>query len=82
MNKREKKEVGGILANLFESGGSDLLMEHYQGYSDCIPQEAAEALRENTELGEELEDYMNIELAKSFAKFAGGKFVMFKKFKK
>lgn len=75
MTKREKKVIGGILAELFESGGSDALIEVYHCGADWLPEEAQHALLDNTELGEEIEEFMNIDLAKKFAKYAGGKFV-------
>ena len=75
MNKKEKKEIGGILATIYDDGGFEALIEHYNGFSDCLSKEAVEELNQNTEIGEELEDYMAIELAKKWAKLAGGKFV-------
>jgi len=75
MTKKEKKEWGGVLAEIFTNGGSELVIEHTHGFSDCIPLEVAKEINGNTEVGEEIEHYMNIELAKKFARFAGGKFI-------
>lgn len=76
MTKKEKKETGEGLAEIFCDGGSDKLIEHYNGFSDFLGDDAQEALNSNSDLGEEIEQYMNIALAKKFAKYAGGKFVM------
>jgi len=75
MNKREIKDTGESLAEVFESGGADALLEHYNGFSDFLGDEATEALNTNSDLGEDIEFQMNIALAKKFAKYAGGKFV-------
>jgi hypothetical protein len=75
MNKKQIKELGGCLAEVFESGGSDALIEHYNGFSDFLSDEAQEALNTNSDLGEEIEFQMNIFLAKRYAKLAGGKFI-------
>jgi hypothetical protein len=75
MNKKQIKELGGCLAEVFESGGSDALMEHYNGFSDFLSDDAQEALNTNSELGEEIEFQMNIVLARRYAKLAGGRFV-------
>jgi hypothetical protein len=75
MNKKEKKLYGGILATIFDQGGFEALIEHYNGYSDCLPKEAVEELHQNTPIGEEIEQYMHVELAKKYAKYAGGKFI-------
>jgi hypothetical protein len=75
MNKKQIKELGGCLAEVFENGGSDALIEHYNGFSDFLSDEAQEALNTNSDLGEEIEFQMNIALAKRYAKLAGGKFI-------
>jgi len=75
MTKREIKDTGECLAEVFCDGGTDALLEHYNGFSDFLSDEAAEALNQNTELGEDIEEQMNIALAKKFAKYAGGKFI-------
>jgi hypothetical protein len=75
VTKREKKIAGKALAEIYDYAGFEAIIEHSHGYSDYISKEAASALRENNEDGEEIENYMNIILAKNFAKFAGGKFV-------
>jgi hypothetical protein len=73
---KEKKEYGAALGELFTDGGSDTLMELYNGMTDIDwPKEVLHALNEADELGEEIESYMNIYLAKKFAKDAGGKFI-------
>lgn len=76
MTKKEIKEVGEQLAEVFSDGGSETIIEIYNCGADWLPNEAALALNENSELGEKIEDQMNIALAKKYAKFAGGKFVM------
>ncbi|MDH4291605.1 MAG: hypothetical protein OEV56_03230 [Dehalococcoidia bacterium] len=75
MTKSEKKQIAGILAEIFEDGGVEAIIEHYNGFSDCIPLEATQHLSANDEIGEEIEEYMYVLLAKKYAKFAGGKFV-------
>lgn len=75
MTKREIKDIGETLAECFNDGGSDTLIDIYNCGADWLPDEAGRALNENSELGEEIEQYMAIALAKKWAKYAGGKFV-------
>jgi len=75
MTKKEIKELGATLAECFNDGGSETLVEIYNGGADWLPYEAAMALHDNTDLGEDIEEQMNIALAKKYAKFAGGKFI-------
>lgn len=75
LSKKEKKETGELLGELFCDGGHELLMEHYHNSSECLDEPVAAELRENTVIGEEIEEFMAIYLAKKFAKLAGGKFI-------
>jgi hypothetical protein len=76
LNKKQIKETGECLAEVYCDGGTDALLEHYNGFSDFLGDDAQEALNTNSDLGEEIELQMNITLAKKFAKYAGGKFVV------
>lgn len=75
LTKKEKKEIGETLAELRDEGGFEAVIEVYNCGADWLPTEAQMALHENTEVGEEIEQYMSIALAKKWAKYAGGKFV-------
>lgn len=75
MTKKEKKEIGEILAEVRDEGGFEAIIEIYNCGADWLPHEAQVALNENSELGEEIEEYMALALAKKWAKYAGGKFI-------
>lgn len=75
MTKKEIKETGEALAEVFCDGGTEALLEHYNGFSNFLGDDAMEALSSNSDLGEDIEEQMHIALAKKFAKYAGGKFI-------
>ena len=78
ISKKQKKEIGECLAEIFGDAGSERLMEIYNGGHDIEDEYFIAGFKhcnENDEIGEEIELYMTIALAKKFAKYAGGKFI-------
>lgn len=75
LTKREKKEIGEMLAECVDDAGFDQLVEIYNCGADWMPRAVQLALHTNTELGEEVEEFMWADLAKKYSKRAGGKFV-------
>jgi len=71
ITKKEIVEAGRTLAEIFESGGTDALVEQYHGYSDRLSDEIVEEIKLQTDIGVAIELEMNITLAKKAARYAG-----------
>ena len=71
ITKTQIAEAGRTIAEIFESGGTDALIECYHGFSDRLSDEIVEEIKLQTNIGVAIELEMNIALAKRAAKYAG-----------